>query len=262
MTAITLITVRGTAERRWSATNMLSVPALKLGDRVEWVDLDYEASIACFNPTGNVLGVSEAQSRREGVTNLAAAIRSTPNLVVLAGYSLGALVVSDFLAARARGAYRDCTVLAVVNIANPARRAAQSYGRPSFGYGLDGAHPAWPAGIDVYEIANPVDGITSMPAESPLRPLADQIRTFSLGDPHVWFDHMVAQLDGMEARQARAQWWEPTFWQSYAEAPAWLRGYLFDGQHTRAYTERRWYGRAGRRISAQDLVAETVAIYA
>ncbi|AFA72330.1 hypothetical protein GPOL_c12750 [Gordonia polyisoprenivorans VH2] len=180
----------------------------------------------------------------------------------MSGYSLGALVVGDFLAAQARGQCRDCEVLAVVNIANPARRAGQSYGLPSHGFGIDGQHAPWPTGVDVFEIANLVDGITSLPASSPWRQVADQIRTFSLGNPQVWFEHMVAQLDGMEVTQASANWWDPSFWQGYAEAPAWLRGYLFDGQHQAAYLQPRWYDQRGNRVPAVELVADVVASYA
>lgn len=261
---ITYLTVRGTGEQRWAASNMLNqVARLAVGPIVH-VDVDYPASIAVFNPRGAITGVSEAESRRQGVRNIAAAIRATPHLVVLSGYSLGALVVSDFLEAQAWGEYRDCEVIAVVNIANPARAAGHSYGLPSHGYGLDGQHKAWPRGLPVYEIANPVDGITSAPAGSPWRLFADKIRAFSISRQGAdeWFQTMLAQLQRRQDVQAPVNWMDPTFWQAYAEAPAWLRGYLYDGQHTIAYGQRRWMDASGRRVTGQELAAQVVSRYA
>lgn len=256
---ITYLTVRGTGEPVWGVNNMLNVVARMVNGPIEHVDVDYPASIAVFNPYGKVDGPSEMESRRQGVAALAKAIRATPHLVVLSGYSLGALVVSDFLTAQVRGMYSDCEIAGVVNIANPSRKAGQSYGLPSFGWGLDGQHGRWPD-VPVYEIANPVDGITSAPANSPWRPLADSIRTFSVTQRGAveWFNSMMARLDGQERRQAQAQWWDASFWQAYAEAPAWLRGYLFDGQHTTAYRQPRWIDSRGARVTGQQLAAQVV----
>ncbi len=260
----TYLTVRGTGEKYNSTTTMLGHVASLLGNQVEWVDVDYPASIAVFNPHGDPAGPSEAQSRSTGVANLVAEIRKTPHLVIISGYSLGALVISDFLEAKARGLYSDCLVSAVVNIANPGRRAGQSYGRPSFGYGLDGQHKHWPSGLPTYEIANPVDGITSAPASSPWRLLADKIRHLSVsvqGLPD-WFDDLIKQLDGVEETQIPEHWTEPAFWQAWAEAPAWLRGYLFDHQHDVAYGEPRWFDTHGHAVTGQQLAAAVVRKHA
>lgn len=197
-------------------------------------------------------------SRQRGVAYLAAEIRATPNRVILVGYSLGALVISDFLTLQARGLFTDCEVSAVVNLANPARAAGVSFGLPSFGYGLDGQHPQWPP-IPTYEIANPVDLITSAPANSPWRQFADQIRTFSVADVGTWLRHMLDQLDGAEQRQAQGNWLRPEFWEAYAQAPAWLVGYLRDGQHTAAYTQPRWYDPSGRKVTGVQLAALAIS---
>lgn len=260
---ITFLTVRGTGEPVWGVNNMLNMVARMADGPIEHVDVDYPASIAVFNPYSKIDGPSEAESRRQGVLGVAAAIRATPHLVVLGGYSLGALVVSDFLAAQARGSYQDCEILGVVNIANPARQAGVSYGLPSFGFGLDGQHKRWPS-LPVYEIANPVDGICSAPANSPWRPLADKIRSFSVSrmGAREWFNSMIAQLDGQERVQAQSHWWDAAFWQAYAEAPAWLRGYLFDGQHTAAYGQPRWIDSRGLRVTGQQLAAQVVSGFA
>ncbi|MGV9713178.1 PE-PPE domain-containing protein [Gordonia sp. NPDC003424] len=262
----TYVTVRGTGEHFKTPTTMLGRVAGMVGPAVEWVDVDYPASIAVFNPQGNPAGPSEAQSRATGVENLVAAIRATPHLVILSGYSLGALVVSDFLEAQAHGEYADCEVSAVVNIANPARRRGQSYGLPSSGWGLDGEHGAWPAGLPTYEIANPVDGITSAPGNSPWRLLAREIREISLTVQGLndWFADLINQLNTVETALSHtsAPWTDPGFFQAWWEAPAWLRGYLFDGQHDRAYGDTRWRDSSNAPISGMQLAADVVRGYA
>ncbi|MFW0797257.1 alpha/beta fold hydrolase [Gordonia sp. CPCC 205515] len=260
----TYLTVRGTAEPHNKKTTMLGQVATQVNGLVDWVDVDYPASIAVFNPQGTPTGVSEAQSRAIGVANLAAEIRRTPNDVILSGYSLGALVVSDLLAAKARGDFSDCFVDAVVNIANPARRPGQSYGRPSFGFGLDGPHAPWPTGLPTFEIANPVDGITSAPANSPWRAFAGAIRKLSVSVQSLdaWFADLIRQLDDFERALIPTQWTDQAFWQAWAEAPAWLRGYLFDGQHTAAYGDAKWYDSSGHAVNGVQLAASVVKLHA
>lgn len=259
---ITWLTVCGTGERPGDQSNMLSIAASAL-PQADHVDIVYPASIACFNPVGDISGPSAAESRAQGVAALAAAIRATPHNTVISGYSLGALVVSDFLEAKARGQYADCEVAACVNIANPARAAGQSYGLPSVGFGLDGQHGSWPAGIDVCEIANMNDAITSAPWDSPWRRTADSIRDFnvSIQGTEAFFADKIARLDGEKTAQAQANWLSIEFWQAYAAAPGQLWGYLFGGEHTVRYTEPRWYNERGQLVSAQLLAAEVVAKY-
>ena len=259
---ITWLTICGTGERPGDPSNMLNVAASAL-PQADHHDIVYPASIACFNPTGNISGPSEAESRTQGVAALAAAIRATPYNTVISGYSLGALVVSDFLDAKAKGQYADCEVAAVVNIANPARAAGQSYGLPSVGFGLDGQHDPWPAGIDVYEIANMSDAITSAPWDSPWRQTADDIRRFNIALQGVgaYFADKIAYLDGQKVAQAQANWLSLEFWQAYAAASSQLAGYLFEGAHTVKYTQPHWFNEQGRPVSAQLLVAEVVAKY-
>ncbi len=241
---------------------MLGMAAAILGSKVDHVDVEYPASIACFNPTRSITGPSEAESRARGVAALAAAIRATPNNVVISGYSLGALVVSDFLVAKYAGQYADCEVAAIVNIANPARAAGVSYGLPSVGFGLDGQHSPWP-NIDVYEIANITDTITSAPWDSPLRQIADAIRDFNISIEGVeaFFADQVAYLDGQKTAQAQANWLSVEFWQAYAAAPGQLYGYLIGAQHTDAYLTPQWVSETGSLVTAVQLAADVVAQY-
>lgn len=261
---ITWLTVCGTAETPGAPGNTLTQAAGILGSKVEHHDVVYPASIAVFNPTGNISGVSEATSRAEGVAALAAAVRATPNRVVVSGYSLGALVVSDFLAAKQAGEYSDCEISAVVQLANPARQRGVSYGRPSTGFGLDGEHSAWPD-LPVYEIANPLDPITSAPADSPWRQVADLIREFNISveGAQQFFDSMIGYITQRKTLQARQNfnWVSAEFWVSYLDAPAQLRAYLFDGEHTSAYQTPGWFSESGGAVTGIELVAEAVAKY-
>lgn len=254
----TYLTVRGTGEVLNSSSNMLNQAASLVN--ATHVDVDYPASIACFNSTMSISGVSETESRRQGVANLVAAIRATSDLVVISGYSLGALVVSDFLSAKATGSYADCEVSAVVNMANPDRQAGMSYGLPSSGFGIDGQHKTWPD-IPVYEIANPSDLITSAPADSPWRILADKIRQCSATTVEAWLNNLLAQLDGQQAIQAQAHLFDVAWWEAYAQAPGWAYGYLIGGQHTNHYFDRKWFTEDGTMVSGVELVAHAVNMH-
>lgn len=258
-----LITACGTGEQPNGVATMWAGVSQLLGDVVTWTPIDYPASIACFNPTGSISGASEAISRAEGVAAMVAAIRATDDRVIIGGYSLGALVVSDLLAAIARGEYPDLEIDVVVNLANPGRAEGESYGLPSTGFGLDGQHPAWPAGIPVYEIANPADAITSAPADSPWRMAADAIRTFNISVEGIesWVSSMIAQMDGRQQVQAQAHLFDAAWWAAYAAAPGQLYGYALGGEHTNGYQRAQWFNASGSRVTGQQLAAEVVASF-
>lgn len=253
-----LITVCGTGEVPGSPTTMLSLVAKEITAPVKRVDLQYPASIALANAAGNLRGVSETVSRRVGVNRLRAEVLRSPEPAILAGYSLGALVVSDFLEQATGNLMVLPEIAAVVNIANPARHRSQSYGLPSFGYGLDGEHGVWPD-APVFEIANPVDMITSAPDLSPWRQLAIALRQTSLADPWRTATAFLDSLDDMHRLSLGENWTDPQWWRAYAEAPAWLRGYLFDGQHTFAYGQDLWRDPKGLPTSGISLAAQAIS---
>lgn len=174
---ITILTCRGTGEPLAGTANLLTNVTRKLAAERYAIgpDVDYPASIGPVNPSDNPLGVSEDQSIAAGITALSTAIRAQPNPVGLLGYSLGAEVVSRFLEAKARGEFADCKVVFAANVANPLRCAGDSIITGATGFGVAGQHGPWPPGTPTWEVANPADGITCCPVDSPLRPVSDTI---------------------------------------------------------------------------------------
>jgi len=222
----------------WNLTLQLDSSIYVVGQ-----DIPYPASIGPDNADQDPLGPSEEQSIAAGIPLIAAAIRATPNLVGLAGYSLGAELVSRFLELQAQGQYADCELAWAAVVANPNRARGESIDSDSAGYGINGAHAAWPA-TPTYTAANPMDGITSCPAESPLRQVAAGVSplTFATLD---WTPELAEQLlDG--------QW--PTADYSLkqlVEAGRLVYGYLYGGQHTDAYVNGGYFDRLAAILNQQ-----------
>ncbi|MFJ4652710.1 PE-PPE domain-containing protein [Nocardia sp. NPDC088792] len=236
---ITVLTCRGTGEQRNSPGNMLAAVTGRL-DPAKYVigpDVDYPASIGPANPQAVLGGCSEEQSISDGIHALVDAIRATPNRVGLLGYSLGAEVVTRFLEAKARGEYADCEIAWAANVANPLRREGDSIDPRPVGYGINGPHGPWPAGIPTWEAANPNDGITSCPADSPLRTLADTVSAFGFAQLGGWTLALADRLRAHRWQPARLGWWLSPVrtWELWAQAAGLMDGYLRGGQHTLVY---------------------------
>lgn len=238
---VTIVTIRGTGESQNGPENMLSVvtAALDPGIYSSVVDLDYPASVGMFNSAHSITGVSEDVSVSEGMAALATAIRTTPYPVGLLGYSLGAVVASHFLELKAQGLYTDCEIAWAGFVANPCRSPGESLDPGSVGEGINGPHRPWPS-IPTWTVANPLDGITSCPAQSPLRDLADGLSAFSFASLGGW-------SAGLAHRLLDGEW--PTTDYSPMElldAGQLMLGYLAGGQHTNAYV----YGGYCTRLAA------------
>ncbi|WP_405164732.1 PE-PPE domain-containing protein [Nocardia sp. NBC_01499] len=236
---ITVLTCRGTGERRDSPGNMLAAVTGEL-DRARYLigpDVDYPASVGPANPLAGLDGCSEEQSIDDGVRALVVAIRATPNRVGLLGYSLGAEVVTRFLEAKARGEYADCDVAWAANVANPLRREGDSIDPDPVGFGINGQHGPWPECIPTWEVANPADGIASCPADSPLRTLADAVSAFSFAQLGGWTQALVDRIRANRWQPARLGWWlRPVrTWQLWSQAADLMDGYVRGGEHTLAY---------------------------
>lgn len=234
---IDVLTCRGTGEVCGAPDNMLTTITASL-DPARFrtgPDIDYPATIGPANSAGNPLGCSEDVSIARGVALLAAAIRGTPNVVGLLGYSLGALVVSRFLECKAHGQYADCEIAWAGFVANPARAAGESIDAAPVGYGINGAHARWPR-LPVFTAANPADGITSCPAGSPLRNLATGMSAFSFAALGGWTESLVQELADREF--APPDLAHPVVdVELDLNAASLMRGYLFDGQHTHTYRD-------------------------
>lgn len=242
---ITVLTCRGTGEPLAGPGNMLGY-LTRLLDPARFViapDIPYPASVGPANPAADPLGCSEEASVEDGLAALAAAIRATPNLVGLCGYSLGAEVVSRFLEAKARGEYADCEIAWAALVANPNRAPGEGIDADPIGCGINGAHAAWPESVPVWTAANPLDGITSCPDGSPLRVLAHTMSAFSFAQLGGWTADLAQQLLDGEWAQGDYSLGQ------LARAGQLMYGYLYGGQHTTAYIQRGYLQRLADRIN-------------
>lgn len=180
------------------------------------------------------LDMPYAQSRMAGRRALLEAITGE-HPYILAGYSQGAGVAGDLAAeivtampGLVSDLYRGCAL-----IADPYRPAGA--GMPSRpvapGYGIAGQRdipgPVWWA-------AAPGDPITALPANNPLRSLADLTEWWSLAGPNE-IQRWGADLASKCRRRAWQRWWNPTDWTACIAAIGYMRGYLVDGRHTADY---------------------------
>lgn len=166
--------VRGTGESLNSnLPTAFMRPLLGPGDTLTQVD--YPASIGPANPTPNTWGPSMEKSLNLGLEALVAAVRRTPNIPVLVGYSLGAYVISRFLENLAAGKYPDLQVAGAIQIASP--RAPLVNGRE----GLARAHGRY--SVPVCDIRNYWDMICNTPSDSPLMKITGLVAIGTLGVP-------------------------------------------------------------------------------
>ncbi|WP_433669675.1 PE-PPE domain-containing protein [Nocardia sp. CA-136227] len=236
---ITVLTCRGTGEPYGSPANMLANVTRQLDPAKYEIgpDIEYPAAIGPVNPQRSLLGCSEQQSIDQGVAALVKAIHATPNQVGLLGYSLGAEVVTRFLEAKGCGEYPDCEVAWAANIANPLRMDGDSIDPNPVGFGIAGRHDRWPDEFPIWEVANPSDCITSCPADSPLRTLADSVSAFGVADMGGWTLDLADRIRRNRWQAVRfGSWTNPLrILDLWSKAAASMEGYLLGGEHTTAY---------------------------
>ncbi|RJO76798.1 alpha/beta fold hydrolase [Nocardia panacis] len=190
--------------------------------------------------------VAYADSVAEGRRLLIEAIESTPNRVVLAGYSQGAAIAGNVAAEIGRGELPQLDVVACALIADPLRPEGECVGDDPGGYGIAGQREV--LGMPAYWAAAEGDPITALPAGSPLRSIADLTEYFSLANPGAVLRWGQSLVDVAVQRQLQ-QWWSPANWRTWGGAVAYARGYLADGRHTEDYLR---YGHIQRLAEAID----------
>ncbi|MEU9515885.1 PE-PPE domain-containing protein [Micromonospora sp. NPDC048169] len=185
-------------------------------------------------------GISWAQSRTAGKQALLDATRATPYPAVWCGFSQGAGIAGDAAAEYGAGKYRDLEVVGCALIADPGRPAGGTM--PSVpaasGYGIVKSRPI--TGITAWWAAVEGDPITSLPAGSPLRTIADTADYFSLSSPQ---DALRWGLDLYTRALNRnyQRWWSIEHWRTWGGAAQAARNYLprpaGAGLHALAYVE-------------------------
>lgn len=214
---IDVFCLRGTGEPFTPVpSGVISSVTRLLDPRFRPISVDYPASIG---PVPHLLGASLDTSVRVGVTNSVAALRRTPNKAGLITYSLGSLVANQLLTEMCAGQHADLEISFVLNIANPGRREGESIGNVAAGFGIHGQRGLGPAHIPVLELANPHDMITAAAWDSPVRDLSPVISSFSLVEgARLGTVNLDKQLAERKSREKYWQFWNPRFWQRYAEA--------------------------------------------
>ena len=210
---IDVITFRGTGEHRRAdgkpAGMLAAVTELLDTRRFRCHEPAWPATIGPLGPGGQPDSVSLDASVAAGVDRGVRAIQDSPNVCGLLSYSLGGIVVSQILEGVAKGDFLNADgsplqIAFAVNIANPVRARGDSVGGlcGHSTFGMHGEHARWPD-IDTAEYANPLDIITAVPGDSPLRLINDAISPFSfvegarLGDAGA---QIAVQLTALIAR--------------------------------------------------------------
>ncbi|UVK59615.1 lysin B [Gordonia phage Survivors] len=242
------LALRGTGEPVGGADNMLHRAYLETQAYMQYADVNYPASIAVANPTRDPFGPALSASIEQGVAVLKATVynirQNDPGaVIVVAGYSLGALVLQAALE-------EGVPINRAIALANPAR-VSQSVGIVDIG-GYTGIASGFQeeSSAPVFNVAYPKDGITSLHPASPLRKLVPWVWALDLDDWEPWARYVLEYITGW-------RWWTP---QAMLNRKAWdeafpsIIGYLIQGDHTTRYFEDHWNWK-GRQMTGVQLVA-------
>jgi hypothetical protein len=184
--------------------------------------------------------MSWAESRAEGKRALIEAIRGTNNLAVIAAYSQGAGPAGDLAAEIGAGKHPDLEVAGCALIADPKRPEGGGLPgeRSASGYGIAGSRPI--SKVPTWWASCEGDPITSLPAGSPLRSVADTADYFSLASPH---DALAWGWDlyNKAVNRGFQPWYSLERWRDWGGATRSAWGYLprpiGGGLHTTALVE-------------------------
>lgn len=240
---IDCIEYRGTAEKQDQTNTFLKqfIWAHLRKDRFpRWIDGIYPASIGAMNPDGTLDGPPLKDSVAAGVRHAPQQIRlCRPRRVALFGFSQGCMVIVRLLEEIARGKHPELQVAFAVLVANPLRNPGDSWDADDAPYfGLAGKHIPYPAGIPVFEIANPQDGITCTPGNSPLRTLSDIVDPFTFARGGGWTIGLAERMMRGQFQLVGVPWWQLLdVAQRYGQAGALMRGYVKDDQHVGNYVK-------------------------
>lgn len=204
-------------------------------------------------------GVPYAESCRIGEANTLAMIRDDELPCILLGYSQGADIAGNVARRILRGQFSKLEISGVALVSDPRRHPGQIWDPQQgtgIGHGIAGER--WISETDkipLWSIVAKDDGITDLPAGSPLRSIADLSAMFSTdpSDARAWFGSIGEKI----VRGQLQDWWNPTKAAGWAGAARYAWGYAGPykqggGRHTEAY----W--REGHLDRLADAIAEHV----
>lgn len=165
----------------------------------------------------------------KGVVAGLKAIRESPNVCAVGGFSQGATVAGNIAAAIGAGRYPELELSHCALIADPLRAKGSSTLNPGVGgYGIGGSRPV--TGIDHFmQVAASGDPICALP-ENPLRWLAD-VSEYAGPDLDAWMRNLMWKA----VNRGFQNWWQPQYWRDWGNARGWLDNYLKHGKHTDSY---------------------------
>jgi pimeloyl-ACP methyl ester carboxylesterase len=177
---------------------------------------------------------SYTASRATGMGALGKAAGKRTNPVVIAGYSQGAAIAGDLADQIGRGRWPWLTgkVVACALIADPLRPIVGHTVNVTGGFGLGGQRTIH--GLPTFWAAAQGDPITSLPAGSPLRDVADLNAYACVRSPEEflqWGHALVSTIRDGEAQP----WWHNATPDQWSTASGFLENYLVRGRHTTAY---------------------------
>lgn len=154
---------------------------------------------------------------------------------ILCGYSGGATLAGNYAEVASRPAWRadwHGEKIAGVGLVADPMRPPFTADAPGFGVGgerdIDAPFP-------VFWAADPMDPITCLPENSPLRTIADQswAMSFAPGEFPAWMGDLIDRLRTNRWQRVVIEWWNPLgVMRQYADAFAAADRYLFRGDHT------------------------------
>ncbi len=228
---IDLFWLRGTTERIVMGSGVSGTFLAAVDDKkFHVVPIEYPAEVGDPMPW--------ADSRDAGRAALIGAIRQTPNLAAIGGYSQGAGIAGDLAADIAAGglsALKGLQVVACALVADPSRPQGAGVGVVPPGWGICGQRPV--PHIPTFWAAAFADPITALPGNSLLRALPDLVQYWGLRGPADvarWGQSLMAILV-----QRRYEMWlsgDPSLGEC-VNAINELDNFVFFGRHTDAYVQ-------------------------
>lgn len=198
-----------------------------------------------YGPSPQLDGTAYDENLADAVPALDGKVRvaATAGPVMLAGYSAGAQVVSEYLGDIADGVYPlPPNLVGAVLVANPLTSKLGGWTRPALLppiiperrlYGVAGEHRTFPEGLAYFALGNRNDIICASEENSPIRGFSNISKSFSFTNPQRWIAEYIKA-----AREGKNQnWFNPAAFLAWSRALDGALGYLDGSEHVQWYLQ-------------------------